>query len=1370
MTTLRTILKDDERAIPERRLSRDMIRLVRKMGKDHALDVRMGTWVAERPDEVAAALEAIISKHHAAAAKNEDALEVMLVAKGMPQTEIDVLMGRIPRGGGGKPKCDFCHGFHTGQCLAKMLTEGQVPANWTKKPEHLRKSVLFKAENIKPGCTKNLNLSVLEVVVQRPAPPPTKPTTEVLSAERASLLHDIPTCTPTRASPLHEIPTCTPTVALQLDSKAAPEEEYHFIADISLFSTLSPLAKPVTVSIGGKVPSARFIGDIMVKHPETGQVTTITNCLYSPEFPHNILNIWELRRRGAVYDMDKTRAMRDKFDMLGAVYDVGRDCSIEVMRARPPSVGLNVHVLAVETVQRGLHGKLHIDANAMAGQERAEFELHLARFNDPGLDRVRSMAKVADGVPAVLSKANAVNTATLARFLADPPQSAPKAGSTPVAEAPGDLTQIDIYKGPCKSVNGNSYMSSATDSYSGNFKVYPIKTKDVVPQTVDRYFLDAKAAKVGGKGGVLYSDNEIVLNSVRMNKVAATHDQTRRNSVEYTPTGNAGAENVYRLVGHEMRKSLIRAGMPDEFWDNAAMDAQDVLEATRDRGGVSPGEKYDGKRRDVSKRRVFGCLVVAKKLPTWVESKTDDRGALGVNLGRSHGKPGWNVWTPDFGLLTSKHVTFYETVFPFKDGTFALDGSTGGGYGGSSFEAAAMGAAPTAEDDQSIQMVPGGEAADSVVANGEAAEAADDAASQQSGSGLGHGNNDSAAESDEEDEIGIPLVPGNPGMIAHHQSRSASSQSQSQSLTHSSQMLDDEDSSGVEADPNQSHEGRTGLFVHIVEAVETLDIIARAPESTTVEVLLSTIKKAKKDREQRESGVPPPWRGLHAAPDEVKQLFMEPEMKEIDGILDTASAIETLLETLPPGTKVYETLTLRDIKKNGPKKGKPKVRVVVKKGPSDVESHSPTIQMSTLRLLLAMAAAKKAKIKGGDFPQAYLNAEQEVYYVYPPKTSRQYDEQGRRIVWALPKALYGGRASGRHWYFTLRKHLLADGFVVSEWDPCLFIKTDKDGNFHYIGVYVDDLIHVYSDETAYQATVDKFAKVFHGYTDLGTLTEILNAEVAVTEQSITLTQTRYVDALIEKFLDAESHAKVYTPAESDLLQWVMAAADGTALSAEDHALYREIVGAILYIATVCRPDISIAVGLLSRALEHPTAKCLEAAKRVLNYLRCTREIGLRWMVGADLQLRGMSDSDWAVVKSTSGYIFMLAQAAIAYISKKQVSIAMSSTESEIMAASLASLEAVFLRGILAELDALQREPTVIGIDNQGAIALSKNYVSNSRTKHIERRHLKIRELVEELKVKPEFLPTDDNPADMMTKPLGKAKFEKFRRFVLNHGA
>ena len=87
---------------------------------------------------------------------------------------------------------------------------------------------------------------------------------------------------------------------------------------------------------------------------------------------------------------------------------------------------------------------------------------------------------------------------------------------------------------------------------------------------------------------------------------------------------------------------------------------------------------------------------------------------------------------------------------------------------------------------------------------------------------------------------------------------------------------------------------------------------------------------------------------------------------------------------------------------------------------------------------------------------------------------------------------------------------------------------------------------------------------------------------------------------------------------------------------------------------------------------------------------------------------------------------------------------------------------------LGEMQCLQENSTVLGVDNQGAIALAKNYISNSRTHHIKRRELKIRELVEEMVVRPEFVPTDENAADIMTKPLGKAKFEKFRKMLLNH--
>ena len=136
-------------------------------------------------------------------------------------------------------------------------------------------------------------------------------------------------------------------------------------------------------------------------------------------------------------------------------------------------------------------------------------------------------------------------------------------------------------------------------------------------------------------------------------------------------------------------------------------------------------------------------------------------------------------------------------------------------------------------------------------------------------------------------------------------------------------------------------------------------------------------------------------------------------------------------------------------------------------------------------------------------------------------------------------------------------------------------------------------------------------------------------------------------------------------------------------------------------------------------------------------------------------------------KSTSGYVIFLAKAAIAWLSKRQVSIAMSSTEAELMAASLAALEFVFICNLLADLGFVQDRPPVLMVDNKGVVDMSEDYVSNNRTKHIERRHLKIRELVEQGIIKVTHVAGEDNIADILTKPLGRRRFEKLRKELLN---
>ena len=198
-----------------------------------------------------------------------------------------------------------------------------------------------------------------------------------------------------------------------------------------------------------------------------------------------------------------------------------------------------------------------------------------------------------------------------------------------------------------------------------------------------------------------------------------------------------------------------------------------------------------------------------------------------------------------------------------------------------------------------------------------------------------------------------------------------------------------------------------------------------------------------------------------------------------------------------------------------------------------------------------------------------------------------------------------------------------------------------------------------------------------------------------------------------------------------------------------------------------RPDISYAVGMLSRALNKPNKRLIDEAKRVLTYLVLTKDLGLRYMRNAPIRMYGMTDSDWTTRRSTSGFAFFLAGAAIAYLSKKQPTIALSSTEAEIMAASLGALEAVYLRTLLSDIGVPIDLPTELYVDNSGAIDWAHDYVTSERTKHIERRHLKIRELVLDAILRIQYIASVDNIADIFTKPLDRKTFIPLRTKLLN---
>ena len=166
--------------------------------------------------------------------------------------------------------------------------------------------------------------------------------------------------------------------------------------------------------------------------------------------------------------------------------------------------------------------------------------------------------------------------------------------------------------------------------------------------------------------------------------------------------------------------------------------------------------------------------------------------------------------------------------------------------------------------------------------------------------------------------------------------------------------------------------------------------------------------------------------------------------------------------------------------------------------------------------------------------------------------------------------------------------------------------------------------------------------------------------------------------------------------------------------------------------TATRPNITYAVSVISRYMEHPTEMHLLAAKRILRYLQGTTDFGLWYKKGEQSELIGLTDSYYARDqddrKSTYGYAFMFGSAAISWISKKQPIVTLSSTEDEFVATTSCASEAIWLRRILKELHFKQPGATKIFCDNNSTIKLSKNTVLHGRSKHIDVKFYFLRDL------------------------------------------
>jgi hypothetical protein len=218
----------------------------------------------------------------------------------------------------------------------------------------------------------------------------------------------------------------------------------------------------------------------------------------------------------------------------------------------------------------------------------------------------------------------------------------------------------------------------------------------------------------------------------------------------------------------------------------------------------------------------------------------------------------------------------------------------------------------------------------------------------------------------------------------------------------------------------------------------------------------------------------------------------------------------------------------------------------------------------------------------------------------------------------------------------------------------------------------------------------------------------------------------------------------------------------------DASRYRSLVGSLRYL-TCTRPDLSLSVGIINRFMEEPVYSHWKALKRILRYIQGMVSLGLFYSKAKDYKLVGYSDNDWCRDiddrKSTSGYVFFMRDTAFTWLSKKQPIVTLLTCEAEYVAASWCACHAIWLRNLLSKMELKQLGATVIQVDNKSAIELAKNPVNHERSKHIDVRFYFIRDHVKEGSVELVHVASQDQVADIFTKPLPKVLLDKCKKMI-----
>ncbi|TPX38458.1 DNA-directed DNA polymerase, partial [Synchytrium endobioticum] len=435
-----------------------------------------------------------------------------------------------------------------------------------------------------------------------------------------------------------------------------------------------------------------------------------------------------------------------------------------------------------------------------------------------------------------------------------------------------------------------------------------------------------------------------------------------------------------------------------------------------------------------------------------------------------------------------------------------------------------------------------------------------------------------------------------------------------------------------------------------------------------------------------------------------------------------------------------------------------------------IQTYAPTTISTSLRIVLSIIASNNLPCHQLDVSTAFLHGHLDVD-LYMKQPEGFVDKEYPNHVVKLNRSIYGLKQSSRLWNVQVNKTFLDIGLKPTISDPTIYTMGDGP-NITFVVLYVDDILVASKNINTINSIKTALRKEYD-IKDLGNLDTFIGIQMTrdLQHKTISLKQSKYIQEVIDRFELSAEYATL-SPEPTPLHFWKDRDTKEL-LSDTAKRLYQALIGALLWIATNTRPDISAVVGLAAQSVSKPTTYNWESATNIVRYLKGTIKDRLV-LGGADTNaLMAYVDASWEGthsqnVKSCSrhGTILMYGNSCIGWWSRVQSVAAQSSAESEYIALCEAAKEIMALRTFLSEIGCEQTEPTIVMEDNQACIQMVNNGTITRSTRHIAiRERLVIQQVMETKSIELKKIHTSVNAADLMTKPLGRVKINQFKHII-----